>query len=278
MKNILVPTDFSLSAQYGAEFALSLSQLIDGRVTFLHVIQLIPDTAIAITIPESTWTEAKTEMETFKKNVCLPYESYTINACETKISYGEVSSTIIETAKELKADFIVMGNVGHSRVFEKIFGSQTLNVVKYAHCPVWVIPTKIELDKIKSMIYATDLEGDEVELMNKLVSISELTGANLKAVHIQEELEPEVFSSGEIIAGIKRHLKDKSIVFKNLRREDTIKGIDTYIKNQKPDVIVVAREEKGFFENLFHTSVSKHIILFAKIPVLVLQKKMEIDE
>lgn len=278
MKNILVPTDFSLSAQYGAEFALSLSQLIDGRVTFLHVIQLIPDTAIAISIPESTWAAANTEMENFKKNVCSPYESYTINACETKISYGEVSSTIVDTARELKADFIVMGNVGHSGVFEKIFGSQTLNVVKYAHCPVWVIPAKTEPDKIKSMIYAADLEGDEVELINKLISISELTGARLKAVHIQEALEPEVFSSDEIIAGIKKHLVDKSIVFKNLHRDDTIKGIDTYIRNQKPDVVVVAREKKGFFENLFHTSVSRHIVLFAKIPVLVLQKKMEIDE
>ena len=272
MKNILVPTDFSTSAKYAAEFAFSLAELMDGKVTFLHVIQLVPDPATATALPVSTVEEVQREMENFKQTVQWSSTS------ETKILYGEVSSTIVDTANELKADFIVMGNVGHSKFFETIFGSHTLTVAKRAQCPVWVIPEKIALDKIKSIIYAADLEGDEVEVVNKLISISKLIGAHLKAVHIEEEFEPEIFSSKEIIEGIKRHLIDQTIVFKNLHREDTIKGIDAYIKSQKPDVIVLAQEKKGFLEKLFHISTTRHFILSSKVPVLVLQKNLEIKE
>ncbi len=280
MKKILVPTDFSISAQYAAEFALSLARLTDGKVTFLHVIQLIPDTAMAIALPESTWEDTQKEMENFKQSVCLPYDSDANNLvkCDTKVLYGEVSSTIIETAIDQSADCIIMGNVDHPADFEEIFGSKTLSVVKGAKCPVWVIPARIEADTIKSIIYATDLKGDEVEVINYLTTIADLTGARVKAVHIDEDQEQEVFSSEEIIAGITRKLKEKPIVFRNLHRQDTISGLDTYIRNQKPDVIVVAREKRGFLGNLFHTSVSKHLVLFAKTPVLILQKKMEIDE
>jgi nucleotide-binding universal stress UspA family protein len=278
MKNIIVPTDFSSSARNAAEFALSLAQLTDSKVTFLHVIQLIADPVMATALPVTTLEDAQREMENFKSSIQLSDKSDVNSISETKIVYGEVSPLILETAIEIKADFIVMGHVGHSNFFGTIFGSQTLNIIKGAKCPVWVIPDKIALSTIKSVIYAADLEGDEIEVINKLITVADLLGAKLKAVHIEEELEPEVFSSEEIIAGIKKHLTNKSIVFKNLHREDTIIGIDTYIRNQKPDLIVVAQEKRGFFENLFHSSVIRHFIFSAKTPMLVLHKRMEIDE
>jgi len=278
MKNIIVPTDFSISAKYAAEFALSLAKLIKGRVTFLHVIQLIADPVMATALPVSTLEEAKREMKNFKLSIHLSDKSDKTNIGEAKVLYGDVSSTILETANELKADFIVMGNVGHSNFLDKLFGSQTLNVARGAQCPVWVIPDKIASDKIKSIIYATDLAGDEVEVINKLITISDLLGAKLKAVHVESEFESKISSSEGIIAIIKKYLPAKSVIFKNLHREETIRGLDTYIKNQKPDLMVAAQEKKGFLENLFHSSVIKNFILSAKIPLLVLQKKMEIIE
>ncbi len=275
MKNIIVPTDFSISAKYAAEFALSLARLIGGRVTFLHVIQLIADPVMAIALPVTTLEEAKREMKKFKSSIRLSDKT---NIGEAKIIHGDVSSTIIETANELKADFIVMGNVGHFNFLDKLFGSQTLNVARGARCPVWVIPDTIALDQIKSIIYATDLAGDEVELINKIITISDLLEAKLKAVHVESEFESKVSSSEGIINIIKKYLPANSVVFKNIHREDTIKGLDTYIKNQKPDLMVVAQENKGFFENLFHTSVIKNFILSARMPLLVLQKNMEIKE
>jgi nucleotide-binding universal stress UspA family protein len=278
MKTILVPTDFSRAAQHAAEFAVPLAQLTEARIVFLNVIQPVPD-AYNIPMSSSQLMAAQEEnaeiaMEKFKENLWVTFSNNIEHfpEIETKVIYGGVSSTIIEMADNYKAEFIVMGSVGTNSTLDKLMGSNTVRVAKNAHCPVWVIPKKTKLLAIKSLVYATDLQGEEVEVLNKIVNIAEVLGASVKALYIHEEFEPEVYSSKEIIEQIKEGLHEKPVIFKDLQREDVIKGLDNYIKNQNPDVVVLAHEERSFMEKLFHHSVIKHFTLTAKTPLLILQK------
>ena len=168
MKTILLPTDFSQIAHHTADFALSLTLLLEAKLVILNVIQPIAD---AYNIPMSSshyyqYAEETAEraMDTFKEEMIArqAISLVPLPRVETKVVYGNISSTILEVAKDFKADFIVMGMAGDRTIFDNIFGSNALNVAKNSECPVWIIPHKTKIHQINKVVYITDLQGNEV--------------------------------------------------------------------------------------------------------------------
>ena len=280
MKTILLPTDFSNTAKHAADFALTLAQTIEAKLIFLNVIQYVPDTSnINTPMPSAQIYEAAEEnaeiaMERFKESALARYSEIEINIpeIETKVVYGSVSRTVLDVAEDLNVDMIVMGTFGEKDLLDKVFGSNSLHVAKNAKCPVWVIPQEIKLHSVKNIVYATDLEGDEVSIIQKSIDIAEMLGANIHALHIQEENEPEVFPSKEIIEALKEKMGTNSVVFSNLHRNDIVEGIEKYMKNQHIDALIVAHQHKGWLDRLFYKSIITQLTNHAQIPVLVLQK------
>ena len=60
-------------------------------------------------------------------------QSKIMNVKDKKLETGEA---ILKHAKNLKANLLVMGAYGHSRIREALLGGVTKHVLKYAHCPV----------------------------------------------------------------------------------------------------------------------------------------------
>lgn len=278
MKTILLPTDFSQTAQHAADFALSLTLLLDAKLVIINVIQPIAD---AYNIPMSSshfyqYAEetAETAMDRFKEKMIARHKMSLEPSpvIETKVVYGNISSTILDVAKDLKTDFIVMGMVGDRTIIDNIFGSNALKISKRAECPVWVIPQNTKIHKIKTVVYVTDLEGNEITFIKKTIDILKVMGATLKAVHIHEEFEPEIFPSHSMIEKIKEALGDNSVKFENLERADVVKGIENYIENQRPDALVIAHQDKSWLERLLYKSIISELTLKSQIPVLILQK------
>ncbi|WP_044173467.1 universal stress protein [Flectobacillus major] len=276
MKIILLPTDFSANAKHAANFAVSLAELINAKIVILHAYAPpVSTTPFVIPLPQQglmqeALEETKDALEEFKQFVT----QQTSAEIETKLVFGNAVDNIIEATEKLEVDFVVIGSIGTGGILSNIFGSTALSVVQKAQIPVWVVPQNAKIQNIKNVLYTTDLEGDEISCINKLIKISELLGIEqTKAVHVKEYLTPEVFPSSDIIAMLEEEYQGERIVFRNLHRDDTITGIDTYIKNQKPDAVVVAQRPKGLLERLFRESVLKHLTLTSQIPLLVLQKK-----
>ena len=92
-------------------------------------------------------------------------------------------------------------------------------------------------------------------------------------VHIHEYYQPDV---GNVVRNTTEKLEEvfqfNDITFKNLKRYDVVKGLETYIKTNKPDVLAMATHEKSFFERFFITSVSDHFIQQADLPMLTFRK------
>ena len=63
---------------------------------------------------------------------------------EKEVLFGRPDTRIIETAKEEKADLIVMGNRGFSKIKRFFVGSVAQRVISEAPCPVLVIHTEAE--------------------------------------------------------------------------------------------------------------------------------------
>jgi nucleotide-binding universal stress UspA family protein len=144
-KRILCPIDFSDSSLHALNYAMSLAQEADARLTVLHV--MVYD--LAVEAPEMyetviadrrlTVTDYRTRCEQYAKDGLQAAVPDTVRAyctVETMLAIGRPHREILRVAAEQEADLIVMGVQGRGAADLMVFGSTTQHVVRQAACPV----------------------------------------------------------------------------------------------------------------------------------------------
>ena len=176
MKNILIPTDFSTTSKdaflYAQAFAASGSNFM-----LLHSYHPEYDPAFSYlgTSTADFYKKREKELKSFSGEHHQVQQEGNI-LIDTYVSpilkIGLAGDIIIEESKK-DIDFIVMGRTGSNSTFEKVFGTVSTHVAKYAHCPVLLIPEGKKFKGIKKIIFATNksfVEND-LSIIEKLASI-----------------------------------------------------------------------------------------------------------
>jgi nucleotide-binding universal stress UspA family protein len=132
-RHVLCPMDFSDWSLSALEYAFSLAQEADARVTLLHVGEWPVDDATAARVFEtSEWrADATRRMASLVpaevRNWCTP---------DIRLACGKPYQRILEIAGAEQVDLIVMGVRGRNPIDVLLFGSTTNHVVRHAACPV----------------------------------------------------------------------------------------------------------------------------------------------
>jgi nucleotide-binding universal stress UspA family protein len=58
---------------------------------------------------------------------------------DTHVLAGHPVRDIVELAKELRVELLVIGATGHSAIYDRLIGSRADRIVQLAHCPVLVV-------------------------------------------------------------------------------------------------------------------------------------------
>jgi nucleotide-binding universal stress UspA family protein len=141
IKNILFPTDFSQGARAAMDHALSLARDYNARLILLYVIQdisiaewYIPSSLSVTDLVEDMQKSAWKEMDKWAAEV-----SAQVKDVEKMVVRGVPFVEIIKTAKEKRADLIVIGTHGRTGIDHMLFGSTAEKVVRKAPCPVLTV-------------------------------------------------------------------------------------------------------------------------------------------
>jgi len=187
---------------------------------------------------------------------------------------GISNHVIEEFTTKSKYDFVV---VTASPNNDFLINDRNMDIIKHVNSPVWIIPEGAEYKRMKSIVYATDYNEEDVETMRRITGFAEKTTAKITALHVNDNLdfEEKVKNKGFTDILIEkvgyRNLEVSSMV----QKEDTSLS-DTIIdfsKLVRADLIVILKENKGFFERLFASSNTKMIMNKAEIPVLIFQQE-----
>ncbi len=138
-KKILAPTDFSERSQESVRTATNLAEQCGGKITLLHVVQFpalsCPETELAVDEVINSSSDSLSEIANG-----IPTEL--INEKLVRLSEQGIEREIIETARRISADLIVIATHGHSQLERVLLGSTAEKVVRHAPCPVLVARTK----------------------------------------------------------------------------------------------------------------------------------------
>jgi nucleotide-binding universal stress UspA family protein len=137
---ILCAVDFSAGSVAAAEFAMSLAEEADARLTLVHVIE------VPHGLRESPWDfdvdAARARLETDgaqRLQALVPDAAHAFCTIETAVVEGRAAPEILRVAGEHASDLIVMGVHGRGALELMFFGSNTHAVIRQAHCPVLTV-------------------------------------------------------------------------------------------------------------------------------------------
>ena len=277
MKTILFPTDFSENTIHASRYAGIMAKFLDANVILLHVYHAptMPAYEISSEIKDAFLQNEQEITEqlqaftnVFSKDAGVPLERIT-----QKVEYGFTAEKTVEIAESMNVDLIVMGTEGASDMLDKWLGTHTQEVMKKAKCPVFTVPKDVSINYPHKILYAADFKDDEIQAVQKVLDIAKPLGAICKVVHIHEEFEPNIgHFIEETIKELQIKFKNEDITVQQFRQNDTIEGLEAYMKTYEPDVLAIAIHDKSFLDNLFTTSVSQHFIQASKIPMLTFKK------
>ena len=139
-KNVLCAIDFSECSMNALNYAISLAQEADARLTVLHVLEFAPEwpTREAGRVEDSV-TDYVTEVEKERRTrlaAAVPDSVREFCAVETAMAYGSPYVEILRAADEQNSDLIVIGVHGRNAADVLFFGSTVQHVVRQAACPV----------------------------------------------------------------------------------------------------------------------------------------------
>jgi nucleotide-binding universal stress UspA family protein len=282
INKILFPTDFSQTSDNALRYAMWLAHKLDASIHILHV--LLPGTeaidapgAVAAFIAEQAKTakvmlQLQVDRVTTHVNVAHQYE--VLPDLTSEVSVGSVVWQITESVKEKDIDLVVMGTQGEHSLIDRLLGSVASAVIRKSPCPVLVVPPQVQQEHLKIMTYATDLTGIEPFQIWETRNILSPFDPELKMLHIcTPDEDPNSRKLNELRQFFAENELVHPITFCTLEAEKSkiASTINQFVTDQKSDLLVLFRPDRGLLENLLHHSITKEVVLSSEVPVLVLK-------
>jgi len=280
IQTILVPTDFSAYARNAMKYAIKMAHTLEAELIFFHCTSVtgsrkllgLSESEIKKTISH----DAGKKLVLLDKEVKEVYDLLNINreltGTKTIVESGSlIVEEIIDAAKKNKADLIIMGTHGASGT-ERIFGSNTSNVISKSSIPVLAIPKNYRYKIIHKIIYASDL-GNILTELKTIVPLAKTFCASIDVFNLcyEEIAEPEEFFKNLItlldfpnlrLMQLKRNL-DKTV----------LRQLREYIDRHKSDLLVMFPAERDVLEKIFNGSKTEKLSYNIKVPLLSIKEK-----
>jgi len=271
MKTLLTATDFSAASRNAVNYAAAMAVAVKAQLIILHVYSVPVVTEVPL--PASSLEDiekrarkrlkrmADTLQKKYGKKLQLTY------LCRCGFALDEIKTAV----KEKGANLLITGMQGAGYVAERLMGSITTALMTESNCPVLCVDKRMPFERPKKIVFATDLKGTvHKEYAGFLQELVELFKAKLLLLNVFKpgNAMPTV---GEATEGMKLDtlLRGVKHSFHYAENADVVAGINTFVKDQKADLVVMIGRRHSLLERLFKEPQTKRMAFHASRPLLV---------
>jgi len=285
ISRILFPVDFSERCAEMLPYAREIASKYHAEVTLLNVISpliTIPDTGTwpptTLPVPESLLAGQKERLQEFGR------EELNGLVVHRLVHEGFAETEIVELAKALKFQLVIMPTHGYGRLRRFLLGSTTSKVLHDLECPVFTgahfnAAGQVHSHKFKNIVCALDLSATSCDVLIWATRLANDFDAGLSVIHAVPRLDPSlkvVFSSdlrdqmeGNIRTEIER-LQETAGARKTtvcIEEGDAPEVICSYATSVGADLLVIGRGGKNSGKGRLRTNAYS-IIRQSTCPVL----------
>jgi nucleotide-binding universal stress UspA family protein len=273
MKIIIVPIDFSAISLNAAYYACDMALAVSADILLVHIVSL-PVTILEIPLPTNTFdamaNDANEELKKLKDELVLHFDNNKINI-SVKVTIGNLLEEIDVIATQTDTFAIVMGTQGAGAAEWLKFGSNTLAAISSLSYSIITVPLHAKFKKIAKIGLACDLEEvTETIPVNSIGSLLTLFNCELDVLYVSkpdEQLKPEILPESIFLQNdfSKFHPKFHFLVNENIET-----GISDFVLQKNIDLLLVIHKKHGFWDSVFHKSISKEITFHSQIPMMIM--------
>ncbi|OGL44805.1 MAG: hypothetical protein A2W05_00630 [Candidatus Schekmanbacteria bacterium RBG_16_38_10] len=137
-KKILIANDGSDGAKHALQVAIDLSKKYNADLHSISVEEGVPHYAATIGEVEEFKQEANNYFRKVNEEAVEMAKKEGVKL-HTKVLPGHEVETVVNYAKDGKFDLLVIGFMGHSKIFGRVWGSTSQNIAKLSPCTVIVV-------------------------------------------------------------------------------------------------------------------------------------------
>ncbi len=278
MKNLLVPTDFSLNANKALDFAVQIAKQAKAKIHLIHSCDVIDNTFKDNQIlykehNQAICNEANENLLILKKSI----EDTENLSVHTKLYNENISDAILEACDEHHADLIVMGTLGVTGLKDKIFGSTTAGIMGKVNIPLIAVPLMSEWEIPGTILLAVNNFDTHPDIFNSVFAMAELFNSTV---------DLGIFTDADTAGAIdylndergittyeeklKKRYKNSTIKHIHLDGSEFQKTIEDYIQEKAIDIVAMLTHKRTFVESVFNRSMTKKMSYHTRIPLMVI--------
>ncbi|TVQ13576.1 MAG: universal stress protein [Bacteroidetes bacterium] len=275
---ILVAVDFEEQSMHALVHSYELASLFDADLLLLYVIEGISILGKLRSPEEYLKNIIEEAREKFDKLEALAGNVSTKAAVKVSalIEKGKPYDKIIGTAREQEVLLIVMGN--NSNMFasksRRIIGSNTLNVIREAHCPVITVKSISKLPgKYTTILLPLDFTSQTKKQVQKAIEFGGYFGAKINIISILRgnnkitKLLKQV-QLNQVKNAIQKNGVHCEAEFFVQKEKSVSEMILDYSHKISADLIVIMTQQKKSIIDFYVGSNAQEIISKSEIPVL----------
>lgn len=195
IRRVLCPTDFSDTSLKALRHAAAIARWYGAPLDVVHVMSegLAPVALTGIPLsPDVTQEILRKGQESLRTWI----EEAKLDGPEPTLAVlsGHAVEGILGYARDVSADFIVLGTHGRSGLDRVLIGSVAERVLHHAPCPVLTIPPSAEpanahpAVRFARILYATDFSPESEAALAMALRLAQENQAELTLLHVLEAL------------------------------------------------------------------------------------------
>jgi nucleotide-binding universal stress UspA family protein len=270
---ILVPTDFSAPSRVAVLYAARAAKKLKAEVILLAVIGVNSSAASSM-----KWNKLQEELvRTAEQDAAELIEEIRGQVMgKLQITYSYITGYPVEGMIESFAvkngvDVIVMGTKGATGLKKVVMGSNAAAVINRSSKPVIVVPGETAFTQIKKIVYASDMANIDKEI-KMLAVLAGAFGAAVRVLHVIPFGSEKKMDIKETTANLIKHANYPKISFHVSRNDDIPEEVDTFVADQKADMLAMFTHRLDFYEKLFGKGVTRQLAFHSRVPLLTFNK------
>jgi nucleotide-binding universal stress UspA family protein len=284
MKTILMLTDFSENANHAAKIAAKAVPQLKADILLYNTYY---DHPILPTYAGGPWVveefiflkdESTAQLSQLAIQLRHIIAEISKDGFKPKTDYqcgeGSLGKNIKVIIQENNVGLVVIGSRTDSVADHMIFGSDTMDVIDHASCPVLIIPPKAEMNGMKKVTLAIAFELADINAISYLADLGKQLNFQLEIVHVSilEEKDDPVKEKAILnhIDAIKRN----NITYHEIKGKDVIKRLNRLCKDNGSAILALVHRRDGFFSGLFDRSTTATALDNQHIPLMVIPSVM----
>lgn len=271
METILVPTDFSDSADNAVDYAVRLAKHFDARIILLNAFSVpyvMHEPVFQQDVVPALFDSSKEKLRETKNRIHKTFDNRIkiecISECNTAFE------AIASVAGEKDVDLIVMGIVGEAgNIKERLIGSTAITVARKLDIPTFIIPETVKYEPIQKITFACDLEGtEESDLIYVVRLFCKMFKAELEVVNTGSPMEKVSADKALTYLYIEDKLKYMKHKIYHVNGEDAVTELENYFKSYPTDLVALSPKRHNLFYDLFNHSITNRLAFHLKKPIL----------